>query len=330
MIDLESWICNATVKVIVGSRQGTGFFIPPDGYILTAYHCIDHIPGNSPKNIIIKHLFYGDFMGQLNEGKSLRAYDIAVIKVDWQSEYRLPLGNLPEKLNGESKKICSAGYPAMEQANDPSFFDGQITNLNHKEEYFFVTGAIAGEGHSGGPIFHYESKRVVGVAAKIVNPGLRGSDKAIKIDPLLKHWNGLKEINSNYAAKCWINNQMDTTNIPASTTDSPNLTGKGKVTSSIIPFFSEKITSQKLYDYGILAELGKIFSDRESAKTFLKEKMNYPGGRIPNSEPDETFWKNICREIERGVIPGGLLRLLNQVAETYPDNHVFRQWHGTL
>lgn len=38
---IEQYIRNATVKLYVnGSFIGTGFFISPEGYVLTAYHCV--------------------------------------------------------------------------------------------------------------------------------------------------------------------------------------------------------------------------------------------------------------------------------------------------
>jgi len=63
---------NATVKIFVGGEfQGTGFFITPDGYILTAFHCI----GEYPPQIEVETRFDGKFVARLDEEKSLRGFE---------------------------------------------------------------------------------------------------------------------------------------------------------------------------------------------------------------------------------------------------------------
>ena len=84
-------IKNATVKVFVGGEfKGTGFFITSDGYILTAYHCI----GEYPPKVSVKTRFDGEFEAFLDFKKSLRGeeYDIAVLKISYQSTDSLPFG----------------------------------------------------------------------------------------------------------------------------------------------------------------------------------------------------------------------------------------------
>ena len=66
------------MKILVDDNfQGTGFFITPDGYVLTAYHCI----GAYFTKIAIHSPFYGEIIAQLDADKSLKEFDIAVLKV---------------------------------------------------------------------------------------------------------------------------------------------------------------------------------------------------------------------------------------------------------
>jgi S1-C subfamily serine protease len=64
---IQRLLQNATVKIYVDDEfKGSGFFISPDGYILTAYHCI----GEYPPDIVIQTKFNEKFYAQLDEAKS--------------------------------------------------------------------------------------------------------------------------------------------------------------------------------------------------------------------------------------------------------------------
>ncbi len=117
---------NAIVKVLVdGEFQGTGFFITPNGYVLTAFHCIREYP----PNIVIETRFSERFYVRLDEDKSLKHlnFDIAVLKV-FKPNYRtndyMPLGTFSEKY--VSKKIVAMGYPAMQMNQNIATICGTI------------------------------------------------------------------------------------------------------------------------------------------------------------------------------------------------------------
>jgi len=123
---------NATVKIwINGQFKGTGFFISPDGYVLTAYHCI----GLYPSRIEIETRFNGKFVAQLDNSKSLPAikYDIAVLKVSdiWSTMPTecLPLGLISNQ--HVSDDIVALGYSTVTNSEDTQigFYFGRILRL---------------------------------------------------------------------------------------------------------------------------------------------------------------------------------------------------------
>jgi len=106
-------LTGASVKIFeqVGNNyefRGTGFFITPDGYLLTAYHCVKDAPGD----IYVKTHFDGQFKAVLDQRKSLRdsEYDIAVLKIDYQPNHYLPLGIVTDE--HITDEIVAVGYPA--------------------------------------------------------------------------------------------------------------------------------------------------------------------------------------------------------------------------
>lgn len=317
MVDLESWIRNATVKVIVGGSQGTGFFIPPDGYIVTAYHCI-YGKGNSRDHtlrIIVNSHLYGEMDADLQEEKSLPLLDIAVLRVNRPSACKLPLGHFTKIFVEKTEKtVCSAGYPLIEAADEPSFYKtGEITNLKMGDKDFLITNTvIGGEGHSGGAIFHYASNTVIGIAKEVPGDSNRGSDKAAKIEKLFEIWPNLSKINQKYITGTWRDafSDEDEVELPKPTPLKPN-----------------QLTVKDLRDRGILSELAKIFQENTSAREFLKKSLNYPGGRIPIINPsDVSFWQHIFTLVEKGdvSINGGVLAMLHKILENYPNTKISR------
>jgi S1-C subfamily serine protease len=106
-------LTDASVKIFekVGKNyefRGTGFFITPNGYLLTAYHCV----GESPDDIVVQTHFDGKFQAMLAQRKSLRAseYDIAVLKIDYKPNHYLPLGMVSDE--HITDEIVAVGYPA--------------------------------------------------------------------------------------------------------------------------------------------------------------------------------------------------------------------------
>ncbi|MEK8021533.1 MAG: serine protease [Candidatus Parabeggiatoa sp.] len=195
---IHNEIANATVKIWVADEfQGSGVFITPDGYVLTAYHCI----GEYPPKITIETRFGDQFKAELDEEKSLKhpQYDIAVLKIDDQAAHYLPLGTISNQ-NTVGDEIVATGYLAGH--NQISFFFSQISQ-NSTDNKIQIPNAIKGKGQSGGPVYHYATNRVIGLATEgykqdvIMDTGL-----ATRFDALFKKWPKLEIIN-NKVVQAW-------------------------------------------------------------------------------------------------------------------------------
>lgn len=192
---LHQEIKNATVKIFLGEAyafKGTGFFISPDGYVLTAYHCI----GAFAPEIWVETQFDGKYLAQLETDKSLLSpqYDIAVLRIlNYRPSHCIPLGLIShENIRDE---VVAIGYPN----NRYRLYEGKIVGVDGTE---LASDVIRGEGQSGGSVYHYRSQRVVGLASAIfkreviVNEGL-----AVRLETLFKKWWELEEINREVGKK---------------------------------------------------------------------------------------------------------------------------------
>jgi len=194
-------LTDASVKIFekVGKNyefRGTGFFITPDGYLLTAYHCV----GESPDDIFVETHFDGKPKAVLDQQKSLRdfEYDIAVLKIDYKPNHYLPLGIVCDE--HKTDKLVTTGYPAGEIADNQEIgiYFGTISRFRGNK---MEMDAAKGPGHSGGPVYHYRTHRVIGLVSagsKIMfNTGF-----AARFDPLFKKWREFKQINQ-AVVKIW-------------------------------------------------------------------------------------------------------------------------------
>lgn len=194
-------MANATVKVLVADEfQGSGVFITPDGYVLTAYHCI----GEYPPAISIETCFGERFNAELDEAKSLKHpdYDIAVLKIYEQTAHCLPLGTITSQ--DVTDEVVAMGYPAGDKPEHKQIgiFFSQISQIrtDHKIQ---IPNAIKGRGQSGGPVYHYATQRLIGLAVEgyeqdvIMDTGL-----ATCFDALFEKWPELENIN-NQVAQAW-------------------------------------------------------------------------------------------------------------------------------
>ena len=196
---IHNEIANATVKILVaGEFQGSGVFITPDGYVLTAYHCI----GECPPTITVETRFGEQFNAELDEAKSLKHpdYDIAVLKVYDKATHYLPLGIISTQ--NVTDEIVTTGYPAgsIKDNQEIGIYFGNISRFRgHKIE----NDAMKGRGHSGGLVYHYLTHRVIGLVTEgyksevMLNTGL-----ATRFDTLFQKWPGLETIN-NKVAQVW-------------------------------------------------------------------------------------------------------------------------------
>jgi hypothetical protein len=197
---IHSEIERATVKIFVYNEfQGTGFFITPDGYLLTAYHCLDQY--GFADNIIIKTNFGKEFKAQFEEGKSSKFFDIAVLKVDGNISISLPLGVVSKEHVFDD--IVALGYPAGHRDDNQQIgiYPGKISKF--RDDFKIENNAIKGPGQSGGPVYHYPTKRIIGVAVEgYKSEVMTDTALAARLEPLFDKWPEL-EHKSDEVAKSW-------------------------------------------------------------------------------------------------------------------------------
>jgi hypothetical protein len=202
--DIHGELTDASVKIFEKVNQndefrGTGFFITPDGYLLTAYHCVK----DAPKDILVETDFDGKFEAVLDQEKSLRAskYDIAVLKIDYQPTHYLPLGFVADKHKGD--QLVTTGYPAGDIADNQEIgiYFGTISRFRGNK---IEMDAAKGPGHSGGPVYHYGAQCVVGLVTEGYKPNVMlNTGLATRFEPLFKKWREFKQINQ-AVAQAWI------------------------------------------------------------------------------------------------------------------------------
>jgi Trypsin-like peptidase domain len=196
---IEQYIKNATLKIFVnGELRGTGFFITRDGYVLTAYHCV----GAGTGSITLETPYDGKFSAQLEPDKSLANYDLAILKANHQPSHYLPLGYATEKNIGD--EVVTIGYPAshLSQNQEVGVYKGHISRWRD-DEFVELSEAIKGKGHSGGSVYHYASRRVIGVVTERYHESvMANSGLATRLDKLFNKWLELSEINQ-AAVQIW-------------------------------------------------------------------------------------------------------------------------------
>lgn len=176
--------------------EGSGFFIRPDGYILTNVHVID-----GADKIQVK----------LKDGRTLQAKvvgtdertDVAVIKVEATGLPTVTLGNSDEIRVGQL--VCAIGAPYK---FDYTFTAGVVSAkgrndlLADKYEDYIQTDAAINPGNSGGPLCDIDGN-VIGINTLIhgLNRGLgfaissnlakQVSDQLIASGKIVRPWLGI-------------------------------------------------------------------------------------------------------------------------------------------
>jgi Trypsin-like peptidase domain len=195
MNPLQQTLAKATVKIAIGGQfKGTGFFITPDGYILTAFHVL----GNPIPDAITIQLFTGEWLpAQFDAAKSLPQQDLAVLKVNVHPAVCVPLGVISSQQVTDA--VLSVGYPLGDRADNPhlGFYDGSISRL--RDDGKIETDAVRGQGQSGGLLYHHANQRVIGVAVEGYKPERMIAGLAQRLDSLLAQWAELPEITARVA-----------------------------------------------------------------------------------------------------------------------------------
>ncbi|RKZ61593.1 MAG: hypothetical protein DRQ99_20185 [Candidatus Parabeggiatoa sp. nov. 3] len=193
----------ATVKILTTSGfKGTGFFISPDGYILTAWHCISEVIPMPFSTITVETIDGKTFTAQLDKEKSIQISDIAVLKIEHTTEHCVPLGLITEQNRGND--VIAIGYPAgYIEGRGIGVYDGiinQLLKLKQTEIEAFETTAIEGPGQSGGLIYHFATQRLIGLAKEIyLNDITKTTGLAVRFEPLFEKWPELSRLNQRVA-----------------------------------------------------------------------------------------------------------------------------------
>jgi serine protease Do len=161
---------DAVVTVKVGRVHGSGFFVSPDGFILTAAHVV-----SGRDSCIVKT---GD--GNQIEAKVLRidqAFDVALIKVQMKDRPHLKLTTGPSPTPGS--EVYAIGTPLLEDL-DRSVSKGIVSGLRSTDGRDLIqTDAAVNQGNSGGPLVD-RAGRVIGIVSlKVALPGFEGIGFAV-------------------------------------------------------------------------------------------------------------------------------------------------------
>jgi len=198
---LEQYIRNATIKLYVnGLFTGTGFFISADGHVLTAYHCL----GQQTEHIKLVTPFDGSVTAQLQTDKSPTEYDLAILKTSHQPSHYLPLARITREQLDKDNEVIAIGYPAshLPVNREAGSYKGYISRWRD-DDRVELSDAVKGRGHSGGSVYHYASRRVVGVVTERYKEGVMvDSGLATRLDRLFEKWPELVDLNRE-TAQLW-------------------------------------------------------------------------------------------------------------------------------
>jgi ATP/maltotriose-dependent transcriptional regulator MalT len=136
--------------------------------------------------------------------------DLLILETDMVDPPCLPLGTaLPVQ---EQDETVTAGYPfadvaGMERGVCCFGWVARVVREGELVRHFAIQDAIAGTGHSGGPVYHLESRRVVGVVQTSMKPGMPLIGYAMPVDAVLVLLPYLREA-AEAVAKQWDQNLM--------------------------------------------------------------------------------------------------------------------------
>ena len=145
------------------SRSGSGFFVSPDGYLLTSYHVVDR----ASKVVVWRG-------GQRMPARVTlvdRTNDLALLKVDGNAFKWLPLAVHSSVSLGES--VFTIGYPNPDlQGKEPKYTEGTISSLDglHDDPREYQISLAVQPGNSGGPVCNFNGE-VVGIVRSALNAG---------------------------------------------------------------------------------------------------------------------------------------------------------------
>jgi len=148
----------------VQTAQGTGFFISPDGYILTNNHIVE----NSQKVQVMNA--QGDEFDADVKGRDPRT-DLALLKINIKNAPFAELGDSSQIKVGEWVVAIGNpfGYENTVTAGIVSAKGRQVIGDSSTYEDFIQTDAAINRGNSGGPLINMRGE-VVGITSVILAP----------------------------------------------------------------------------------------------------------------------------------------------------------------
>jgi S1-C subfamily serine protease len=162
----------AVVTVVSGDRQGSGFFLTPEGHVLTNAHVIQS------QSVIIR----------FTDGHSVAATvlrndpekDLALLKANAGSSYpTLPMGDSDKAVQGES--VITIGSPIGLEGTVTQGIISAIRKAPNGVTYIQIDAAV-NQGNSGGPLLN-KVGHVIGInTSKHSQPGVERLGFAISIN----------------------------------------------------------------------------------------------------------------------------------------------------
>jgi len=142
-----------------GSAAATGFFVTPDGYILTAFHVVARY-----EDI---RVFYNQKQYKAKIVDTNESIDAALLKIDGNDFTFLPVSS--EKVQ-TGDPVFTVGFPQISlQGTEPKFTEGSISSLSgsgDNPQYFQISVPVQ-PGNSGGPLINQKGEVIGLVTAKL-------------------------------------------------------------------------------------------------------------------------------------------------------------------
>lgn len=204
---------HCSVKIIIDNcLRGTGFYVTPDGYILTCWHVLDpnfdtkyHMPLIELEQLeIIIENNISENKNRIN-AKFIPNYssiklDIAALKTDENIAPIVPLGTFFR--TGEA--IYTFGFQNYNEGYEGESVTGEIEGSSIKTtndiryslikvKFFEIQPGI-----SGAPTWNESTQQVIGITAIDADPREQGIGKIIPISEVYKIWPQLSESNTPY------------------------------------------------------------------------------------------------------------------------------------
>jgi S1-C subfamily serine protease len=165
----------AIVMVKTPETVGSGFFISPDGMILTSSHLVeDHFDD------IEIHLGSEEIKKAYLVKHGIEPLDITILKIDGSDYNFLTLGDSDDCMEGE--EVVSTGAPfALSETTTKGIVSkcNRVVTEEYKEIQYVQTDAPISPGNSGGPLINSKGEVIGMLTLKIAEKGGEGLTFAI-------------------------------------------------------------------------------------------------------------------------------------------------------